>query len=117
MIKELVKMANRLDAMGLKVEADGIDNLIRKIAGEHRDESEDPGDWSDSGNNELKTSTVGTIWLAQRSAYGGYGDPSVIHYFARKVDADAWFAAQKGYLINNPPYIQEVEVEVANNLK
>ena len=48
MIKELVKIANRLDAMGLKVEADGIDSLIRKIAGEHRDELEDPGDWSES---------------------------------------------------------------------
>ena len=61
MIKELVKMANRLDAMGLKVEADGIDNLIRKIAGEHRDESEDPGDWSESKWDE---------WDSQAGTFG-----------------------------------------------
>jgi len=33
MIKELIKMANHLDSMGLKREADSIDNLIRKVAG------------------------------------------------------------------------------------
>jgi hypothetical protein len=33
MIKELIKMANRLDSMGLKREADSVDNLIRKVAG------------------------------------------------------------------------------------
>ena len=32
MIKELIKIANRLDSMGLKVEADRIDGMIRKIA-------------------------------------------------------------------------------------
>lgn len=32
MIKELIKIANRLDAMDLKVEADRIDGIIRRIA-------------------------------------------------------------------------------------
>lgn len=32
MIKELVKIANRLDNMGLKKEADAVDRMIRKIA-------------------------------------------------------------------------------------
>ena len=32
MIKELVKIANRLDTLGLKKEADSIDGLIRRIA-------------------------------------------------------------------------------------
>ena len=32
MIKELIKVANRLDSMGLKVEADRIDGMIRRIA-------------------------------------------------------------------------------------
>lgn len=32
MIKELIKIANRLDTMGLKVEADSVDRIIRKIA-------------------------------------------------------------------------------------
>lgn len=100
MIKELIKVAKKLESIGLKEEARLIKSAIFKS----------------SGNHEVKTSKAGTIWLAQRSAYGGYGDPSVIHYFARKVDADAWLAAQKGYLINNPPYIQEVEVEVVENL-
>lgn len=33
MIKDLIKMANALDSMGLKREADSVDNLIRKVAG------------------------------------------------------------------------------------
>lgn len=41
-------MANRLDAMGLKVESDAVDGLIKKIAMDHDDESEDPGEWSES---------------------------------------------------------------------
>jgi len=32
MIKELVKVANRLDSLGLKREADAVDRIIRKIA-------------------------------------------------------------------------------------
>lgn len=32
MLKDLVKMANKLDALGLSKEADVIDNLVRKIA-------------------------------------------------------------------------------------
>lgn len=34
MIKDLVKVATKLDSLGLKREADYIDSLIRKIAGE-----------------------------------------------------------------------------------
>jgi len=33
MLKDLVKMASKLDALGLSKEADVIDNLVRKIAG------------------------------------------------------------------------------------
>lgn len=33
MIKELIKIANRLDTMGFKREADAVDGIIRKIAG------------------------------------------------------------------------------------
>lgn len=61
MLKELAKIANRLDSMGLKLEADGIDSLIRKIAGKHRDESEDPGDWSESKWDE---------WDSQAGTFG-----------------------------------------------
>ena len=32
MLKDLVKMASKLDALGLSKEADVIDNLVRKIA-------------------------------------------------------------------------------------
>ena len=98
MTKELMKVAKKLESIGLKEEARLIKSAIFKS----------------SGNNELETSPAGTIWLAQRSAYGGDGDPSVIHYFARKVDADAWFAAQQG---DGRAYIEEVEVEVVKNLK
>lgn len=61
MIKELVKMANRLDAMGLKVEADSVDGMIRRIATDHDDESEDPGDWSESKWDE---------WDSQAGTFG-----------------------------------------------
>jgi len=83
MIKELVKMANRLDSMGLKVEADRIDGIIRRIASREEangmmsddkhvdpddkhldpfdDESEDPGDWSHSKWKE---------WNSQAGTFG-----------------------------------------------
>ena len=35
MLKDLVKMASKLDALGLSKEADVIDNLVRKIAANH----------------------------------------------------------------------------------
>ncbi len=34
MIKDLVKLANRLDAKGLGKEADGLDGIITKMAGD-----------------------------------------------------------------------------------
>jgi len=101
MTKELIKVAKKLESIGLKEEARLIKSAIFKSSGKH----------------EVETSTVGTIWLAQRSAYGGDGDPSVIHYFARKVDAEAWLAAQQGDGRGSEPYIEEVEVEVVKNLK
>jgi hypothetical protein len=33
MIKDLIKVANRLDSLGFKREADAIDYIIEKIAG------------------------------------------------------------------------------------
>jgi len=59
MIKELIKIANRLDALGLKREADTVDGLIKRFAAEADDESEDPADWSeekwDQWNSEAGT--------------------------------------------------------------
>lgn len=40
MIKHLIKMANTLDSIGLKREADAVDSLIRKVAGESDPRSE-----------------------------------------------------------------------------
>lgn len=36
MIKDLVKLANNLDAKGLRKEADFLDSVIRKLAQDHR---------------------------------------------------------------------------------
>jgi hypothetical protein len=100
MIKELIKVARKLESVGLNKEARLIKSAIFKYSSKY----------------EVETSVAGTIWLALRSAYGGEGDPSVIHYFARKVDAEAWLTAQQGDERNSPPYIEEVEVEVVKNL-
>lgn len=43
MLKDLVKMASKLDALGLSKEADTIDALIRKIAGSDEDDSPPEG--------------------------------------------------------------------------
>ena len=43
MLKDLVKMASKLDALGLSKEADTIDTLIRKIAGSDEDDSPPEG--------------------------------------------------------------------------
>lgn len=61
MVRDLIKIANRLDTLGLKREADGVDSLIKKIAGKHRDKSEDPGDWSESKWEE---------WDSQAGTFG-----------------------------------------------
>lgn len=59
MIKELIKVANRLDTLGLKREADTVDGLIKRFAAETDDESEDAADWSeekwDRWNSEAGT--------------------------------------------------------------
>lgn len=44
MIKELVKVATRLDALGLTKEADVVDRLIRKIATDSHMNNHRPGD-------------------------------------------------------------------------
>jgi len=50
MIKELIKIANRLDTLGLKREADTVDGLIKRFAAEADDESEDLAHWEDPAN-------------------------------------------------------------------
>lgn len=59
MIKELIKVANRLDTLGLKREADTVDGLIKRFAAETDDESQDAADWSeekwDRWNSEAGT--------------------------------------------------------------
>lgn len=44
MMKELVKVATRLDALGLAKEADAVDRLIRKIATDSHMNNHRPGD-------------------------------------------------------------------------
>ena len=46
MIKELIKVANRLDTLGLKREADTVDGLIKRFAAETDGESGDAAEWS-----------------------------------------------------------------------
>ena len=55
MIKELVKVATRLDALGLTREADAIDALIRKIATSH---SYDPTEDTERWNSEMRAGRI-----------------------------------------------------------
>jgi hypothetical protein len=45
MLKNLVKIANRLDSLGLSKEADVIDNLIQKFATDDSDTEEEDDSW------------------------------------------------------------------------
>lgn len=71
MLKDLVKMASKLDSLGLTKEADTIDALVRKMAGEFNDSygsenpadhplPEDPSDWTNTQWEDWE-SKVGTF--------------------------------------------------------
>ena len=97
MIKELAKVANKLDSLGLTKEANVIKSALTKSAGKY----------------DLETSKVGTIWLAETDVYDSI---MVNHYFARKVDAEEWLKAQQENPGFGDPQITEVDVEVLANL-
>ena len=53
MLKELLKVANKLDALGLSKEADTVDALIRKMAGigDRKDPDFEPGGVAEGWSN------------------------------------------------------------------
>ena len=97
MSKDLVNVMRKLESLGLTKEANVIKSALTKSAGKY----------------DLKTSKVGTIWLAETDVYDSI---MVNHYFARKVDAEEWLKAQQENPGFGDPQITEVDVEVLANL-
>jgi hypothetical protein len=108
MLKNLVKVANRLDSLGLTKEADAVDKFIRKMAGGHGD----PGNWSESEWEEWE-SEAGTFPKMDASEEGmSLGNLGFSSLDSAGVDTDHVYAAidemrnpAGSYSMNNSSYL------------